>query len=456
MTMLRTLIDHFTRPLERIARQWKLLLLLGALLLIFSVERPAPGSIETRLNWELAQQRFDFAGWEMTAVWHKLTHNLLAPQRYMSERDRHDFLLDYLALVGESQRLEGEIHRIYVNPEIEDADAATVELRARKENLRVAISARQATAEAILEEQVASVLEDEGFGVLGQELPPLEVRFTPLPSLLIVSPRTHIERIHQLSLTHGLGAAQQEAIEEQIDTTYDVSSLITGIGGLSAYPSMLLESSSLNWVTEVAAHEWTHHYLTPRPLGRNYQTSGETRRINETVASIVGREVGRRVVARYYPEHLPPEPEPTPEPEEPEEEQEEPSQPVAFDFRLEMQETRIQVDELLAEGKVEEAEAYMERRRETFVEHGYAIRKLNQAYFAFHGAYAAQPGAAGEDPIGPAVRELFARSPDLHTFIGQIAGVTTLNDLEMVLEELGRENRTEVNANSPVSDTDRS
>jgi hypothetical protein len=257
-------------------------------------------------------------------------------------------------------------------------------------------------------------------------------------------------------LTHGLGAAQQEAIEEQIDTTYDVSSLITGIGGLSAYPSMLLESSSLNWVTEVAAHEWTHHYLTPRPLGRNYQTSGETRRINETVASIVGREVGRRVVARYYPEHLPPEPESTPEPEEPEEEQEEPSQPVTFDFRLEMRETRIQVDELLAEGKVEEAEAYMERRRETFVEHGYAIRKLNQAYFAFHGAYAAQPGAAGEDPIGPAVRELFARSPDLHTFIGQIAGVTTLNDLEMVLEELGRENRTEVNANSPVSDTDRS
>jgi len=429
------------------------LLLLGALLLIFSVERPAPASIETRLNWELAQQRFDFAGWEITTVWHKLTHNLIAPQRYMSEQDRHDFLLDYLALVGESQRLEGEIRRIYVNPEIEDADAATVELRARKEELRAAIRARQATAEAILEEQVASVLEDEGFGILGQELPPVQVRFTPLPSLLIVSPRTHIERIHQLSLTHGLGVAKQEAIEEQIDTTYDVSSLITGIGGLSAYPSMLLESSSLNWVTEVAAHEWSHHYLAPRPLGRNYQTSGETRRINETVASIVGREVGRRVVARYYPELLPPEPEPAPEPEDPEEE---PSQPVGFDFRLEMRETRIQVDELLAEGRVEEAEAYMERRREVFVEEGYAIRKLNQAYFAFHGAYAARPGAAGEDPIGPAVRELFARSPDLRVFVDQVAGVTTLHDLEKVLEELRQENRTEVDAGSLLSDTDTS
>jgi len=443
------LIDRVTRPFKHAARRWSLALLLVAVLLIFSVERPAPASIETLLTRELAQERFDFAGWEITAVWHKLTHSLVAPQRYMSERYRHDFLLDYLSLVSKSQRLEGEIHRIYVNPEIENADAVTVELRDRRDELRATISARQSTAEAILEEQVASILEDEGFSVLGQELPPVQVRFTPLPRLLIISPRTHIERIHQLSLTYGLGVAQQEAIEEEIDTTHDVSSLITGIGGLSAYPSMLLESSSINWVAEVAAHEWTHHYLTPRPLGRNYQTSGETRRINETVASIVGREVGRKVVARYYPEYLPPEPEPDPEPEEPKEgQEEESSQPEAFDFRMEMRETRINVDKLLTEGKIDEAEAYMERRRVTFVEHGYAIRKLNQAYFAFHGAYAAQPGAAGEDPIGPAVRDLFAHSPNLRAFVGQIAGVTTLNDLEMVLEELREENPTGVSADS--------
>jgi hypothetical protein len=445
--MVRRSIAGFIRLVEHIARQWKLVLLLAALLLVFSIKRPPPASIETRVNRELAQQRFDFVSWELKAVWQSLTHDLISPERYMSEEDRHDFLLDYLSLVGESQRLEGEIHRVYVDPEIEDADAATVELRARRDELRGAISARQSTAEAILEEQVASVLEDEGFGVLGQELPPVEVRFTPLPRLLVISPRTHIESIYQLSLTHGLGVAQQEAIEDEIDAAYDVSSLITSIGGLSAYPSMLLESSSINWVTEVTAHEWTHHYLTPRPLGRNYESSGETRTINETVASIVGREVGRKVVARYYPEHLPPEPEPSPEPEE-----DESPEPAAFDFRLEMRETRIQVDELLAQGKIKEAEAYMEQRREVFVEHGYAIRKLNQAYFAFHGAYAAQPGAAGKDPIGPAVRELFARSPDLHTFVGRVAGVTTLDDLEAVLEEL-RQNPADGTADSLIGDS---
>lgn len=138
------------------------------------------------------------------------------------------------------------------------------------------------------------------------------------------------------------------------------------------------------------------------------------------------------VVARYYPEFLPPEPEP--EPEEPEEETP-PSEPPPFEFRAEMRRTRIRVDELLAEGRIEEAEAYMEERRQEFVAQGYYIRKLNQAYFAFHGAYADEPGAAGADPIGPAVRSLRTLSPDLRTFVNRVARVTTLAELEALLRE---------------------
>jgi hypothetical protein len=102
-----------------------------------------------------------------------------------------------------------------------------------------------------------------------------------------------------------------------------------------------------------------------------------------------------------------------------------------------MRETRVRTDELLAEGRIEEAEAYMEERRREFVNNGYRIRKLNQAYFAFHGAYADQPGARGEDPIGPAVRELRDASPDLYTFVQRAAGVTTLAELEQVLVAIG-------------------
>ena len=416
-----------------IIRRWQLGLLLVTLLVGLAGEGPPPGSMDTQVKRLLAGRRFDFVGWEVGALLSKLTHSLAAPQRFMDEPTRREFFLDYLALVADIQRLDWEIQQTYIDPEVEDPEGATAGLRVQLAELRAAEEARQPLAEAILEEQTASILMSEGFGTLGRELPPVGTRFTPLPLLLVISPRDHIENVLSLDLRHGLDVAQREAIEAHVDTVHDVSSLVTGIGGLAAYPAMLLESSSLNWVAEVTAHEWTHHYLAPRPLGWYYLDDPETRTINETVASIVGVEAGRKMVARYYPELLPPAPEPVPE--EPEEALPSP-EPPAFDFRRSMRETRVQVDELLAQGQIEEAEAYMEQRRQEFVANGYAIRKLNQAYFAFHGAYADEPGAAGADPIGPAVRELRARSPDLHTFVSRAARVTTLAELQALLIEM--------------------
>jgi hypothetical protein len=72
----------------------------------------------------------------------------------------------------------------------------------------------------------------------------------------------------------------------------------------------------------------------------------------------------------------------------------------------------------------------MEARRQVFWENGYLLRKLNQAYFAFHGAYADQPGgAAGEDPVGPAVRALREQSASLADFINTIAWMTSFEEL---------------------------
>jgi hypothetical protein len=435
MTTLKNVTKRLRSLLGWTVDRWNLALLLAALLLVLAAEGPPPGDLDAQIDRLLANEQFDFIGWEAEALLGKLAHSLVSPQRYMDEPSRHDFFLDYLALVGDIERTEWDIYRAYTDPDVEDPEATAVALRARLQELRRAEEDRQYLAEAILEEQVSSTLAREEFGMLGQEFPPIGAHFTPLPALLIVSPRDHIERISSLSLRHGLDAAQREDIEEQVDTSQDVSSLVTDIGGLSAYPAMLLESSSLNWVAEVAAHEWTHHYLSPRPLGWNYDDP-ETRTINETVASIVGKEIGRLMVARYYPEFLLADPEPAlKEPEESEEEQP-PSEPPAFDFRREMRETRIWVDELLAGGKITEAEAYMEERRQDFVAEGYYIRKLNQAYFAFHGAYADEPGAAGADPTGPKVQELRARSSDLHSFVVRISRVTTLAQLEDLLEKM--------------------
>jgi len=102
-----------------------------------------------------------------------------------------------------------------------------------------------------------------------------------------------------------------------------------------------------------------------------------------------------------------------------------------FDFRAQMHETRVTTDALLAAGKIDEAEAYMETRRNVFVKNGYLIRKINQAYFAFYGAYADSPGgAAGEDPVGPAVRALREQSHSLADFVNTISWMTSFEQLQ--------------------------
>jgi hypothetical protein len=70
-----------------------------------------------------------------------------------------------------------------------------------------------------------------------------------------------------------------------------------------------------------------------------------------------------------------------------------------------------------------------------FWENGYRLRKLNQAFFAFYGAYDGAPGggAAGADPVGPAVRLLRRRSASAGEFIQTIAWFTSVEQLRTYL-----------------------
>jgi hypothetical protein len=133
------------------------------------------------------------------------------------------------------------------------------------------------------------------------------------------------------------------------------------------------------------------------------------------------------VIKQYYPEFLPPE---TPVAVA-NEESNQPAPPPVFDFGAEMHKTRLEADRLLVEGKIDEAESYMELRRRFFWDNGYHIRKLNQAYFAFYGAYADQPGgAAGEDPVGAAVRLLRDQSVSLADFLNRISWMWNFTQLQ--------------------------
>lgn len=373
---------------------------------------------------------FDYVGWSFDALGLKFAQSSLGTSKYLSQDARHHLVLEYLDLVTGIQMAEGKLNNIYADPNISDPQSTSGDLRQELEGLYDQREKIGPVAEGILQSQISHIVAEFYLGLGGQPVPPVLYHNTPLPYALIVSPREVIRQDEDISLLPDLTVDEHVELEEDVDGNLDVSSLVVPIGGVGVYPTMVQETNNLDWLSEVVAHEWTHNFLSLRPLGINYFTSPELRVMNETTASIAGKEIGRAVLEMFYPELVPP--------PDPGTELLEPTEPPAFDFRAEMHETRVTVDGLLADGEIGEAESYLERRRSFFWEHGYQIRKLNQAYFAFYGAYADEPGGAAgaaEDPVGEAVRALRAQSPSLAVFLKRISWITSFEQLQRVVEE---------------------
>jgi len=258
--------------------------------------------------------------------------------------------------------------------------------------------------------------------------PPVRPRLEEPPLLLVVSPRDHIQYIDRLLLLPGLNVSQVEEIENGI-SSLGLSSLVVRIGGLgAAYPAIVSPSLPLKTIVEATVEEWAHQYLALRPLGFLYllDSLGLSQdpvviTMNETLAGMISDEIGAAVYQKYN-NNLD-----VPRAEGPDD---------GFDFAAEMRLTRQNVDELLAAAKVDEAEAYMEARRLFFNSNGYRIRKLNQAYFAFHGIYGRDPGSAS--PVYGQMKKLRAASASLAEFIGRVSAMNGYSDLAQSVEKLPR------------------
>jgi hypothetical protein len=418
-------------------RAWVSLRLFAVILLaviIVAPEWPAFGDARFRLRAIVGQERqFDFLVWTLDALGVKAEALLADIQSFLPYEAESEFVLGYLQQVRAAQILEAEIERTYADPMVADPARAAAARQAEVDAIRRELVIRQPVAEAIVQRQVATFLRDEGLAIGGVTFPPVLMTMSPVPYMLIVSPRDRIEQADYAALVPGLATDVKEEMESAVFNELDMSALVVPIGGLGIYPAMIRETSNINWLAEVTAHEWAHHWLSLRPLGVRYLDSPALRTINETVASLVDLEIGPQVIERFYPEMVPPKPLGPPLPSRPVA----PAEPPTFDFAAEMADTRIEVDRLLAEGLIEEAEAYMEERRQLFVNHGYAIRKLNQAYFAFYGGYAAEPGgAAGADPIGPMLRRIRTESPSLRVFLDSVSRITSFEDLLILYQEV--------------------
>ncbi|MBN1202589.1 MAG: hypothetical protein JXJ20_12120 [Anaerolineae bacterium] len=440
MTAPRSIWHHTHQRARRIVRWlWRVLvrvLVLLALIVVMGDGVIREASLRGRATALVRDDLFDYMSWEVDALWRKTRQELFGVQLYLDDEAGHTLVLDYLDTLAQVLALEAQIEQLYADPTIPDPAAAAADLRAQREALRDQLAADQPLAESIIEGQVSAVLAGEGFEVLGQVVPPVSMHFTEVPTLLIISPRDRIEFAVDISLG-SLTVDERDALEAQIDAELDVSSLIVPLGGLSLYPSMIIETAAPAYAFEVTAHEWTHHYLMFFPLGWEYGLRPDTRIINETVATLVGREIALKVLARYYPEIAPPiylSYNAPPAEALPPELAHDPDAPQPFDYGQMMHQTRVMVDLLLWKGWVDQAEAYMEAQHRLFVRHGYPIRKLNQAYFAFYGGYQGAPGAGGADPIGPAVQELRDVSPDLHAWLATMRDITTREQLLVTLD----------------------
>ena len=388
-----------------------------------------------RIRTYTREIEFDYPNWVWDAAWTKLKQGAVSAPYIFDRGTNKQIIFEYLRITNQLMQTEFAIEQIYANPDISNKEATSELLRSQRDKLIARQQMIAPFAEATLQTQVGEALADLGLTSGGQTLPPILYHTSPTPLALIVAPRDRIIQITNISVLPTLTLDEQIQLEEEVARSQDVSTLVVPIGGVGVYPTMVMETTDLRWLLDTIAHEWMHNYLTLRPLGMNYTTTPELRTMNETTASIAGGEVGTYVLHKHYPELLASSSSPELVSLDRDHESDlrvQESQP--FDFRAEMHETRIKADELLAEGKIQEAEAYMEQRREVFWENGYLIRKLNQAYFAFHGAYADSPGgAAGEDPVGPAVRALREQSNSLADFINTIAWMTSFEELQQAI-----------------------
>jgi hypothetical protein len=304
------------------------------------------------------------------------------------------------------------------------AAVAARSLRKEIEQIKERRPIIQSDVEETIESEVSRILDQQGLASPIAVFPPVDAVFSSSPHVLVLSPRGRIQRQQTILLKPGLSSEEREGIENRIFQDENLSALVEDTGGVAVYPSVVTGNSGLHHAVVTTSHEWLHHWLFFRPLGWNFWSSSEMTTLNETVATVAGEELGDMVFTALISDEVvrtPPGSETEPD-------------PAAFDFRAEMQQTRVRAEELLAQGKVEEAEAYMEERRQLFVANGFLIRKINQAFFAFHGTYATS--AASISPIGDQVRELRERSASIEDFLRTVSQFSSYQEFLDYLDNM--------------------
>ena len=404
--------------------RWLLLALVFVLPAIFLASGPEN---QDPLGRAIGDRGYGLVSWELRNFLDKWTHEFtsLFGIGDRSEEQRLLEVQEYFRLNAEIAAMDGEIERAASTGlgDLSEWVSAREELDRRRSDLR-------ADVEKTIEGQISKVLSDHGLswklpfgGADGYLLPPVDFRFEDSPRVLAVSPRERIELAATRLLEPGISPGDVQDIESGVEEGGELSAMVTGSGGVATFPSVISRSQSIRHTLRTIAHEWVHHYMVFFSLGRSYWSTADMTTVNETTADIIGNEVGDMVYETYYAERMP----------EPIDSGPPAAEGESFDFVAEMRESRIRVDELLAQGEIEAAERYLEERQAFFLENGFYFRRLNQAFFAFHGTYADDPAVVS--PIGDQMAELRALSNTVKEFIETVSRIGSYGELLELLGE---------------------
>ncbi|MDA0597159.1 MAG: hypothetical protein O2921_04135 [Chloroflexi bacterium] len=427
-----------TFPLRRRSK-WVFRALLIVVLFVAWVVPTGDKRFDTPASAASLDHGYGLVSWEFENFSDKWTHRIwtVFPWTPTSESDRREALDRYVVLVDEIRAAKDELNRVttVAMPDLNVVAAAQNDvdrLIGERDAIRPAV-------EEFLEQIIDKIVRTDEIDLVSSFVwPPVDFRIGDPPKLLVTSPRDEISRIEDALIDPDISIEDMSRIEDELVYDQNISAVIIQTGGLASYPNVI-PTTHLKRLVDVAAHEWLHAHLAFYPLGQAYFSGGDIRSMNETLADIFGREVGLRVysevtgepfVASIRPETASgkvPNDEAAAAVEDPE----------AFSFNRFMGETRRETDELLAEDLIDEAERYMESRRVELLDHGYKIRKINQAYFAFHGTYAESPSSTS--PIARYLWELREQVATVGDLVKLLRPIRTYAEFEQLVVDRGIE-----------------
>ncbi len=403
-------------------------LLLGFVLAVVLLPRANHAS---SLDWQLTgvtrDHGFDIWSWEMSTLVQRGWQALFAPAPVGSPSD----VERYNQLSAEAARAQSARDGLWARRAVTGQAPGLDEAERQFDRLESEVTALRPTVESTVSSEISDEMgqmdlrhgwltagfsDRSPFFQIGVT-PAVFFQLGPLPDLLVVAPRDRIELIGSVLIQPGMSPDEVERLENAADAL-GVSSVVTGIGGLAAYPSMLPDADSTQDLLVTVAHEWTHQYLIFRPLGQAYFASYDMREINETVADMVGQEVGRAVYRQVY-ARLEPTPARSPSGS---------SSNGQPSFVSLMRQIRLTVQGYLDRHDLAGADQYMKQAQQDLARRGYYIPRLNTAYLAFFGSYS---GTA--NPYEAKLRRLRQQSGSLRAFLETVSKVRTPSDLDRLV-----------------------